>query len=107
MAAALAILGTACRGFTSGKDQPVAIEFAGARDSIKVGDTVFVPVRVLNRDGDSIPGSPISLTPLDPDTLAVDSARQAVIGLKPGPGRIVATSGSLRSNPFRILVSAP
>lgn len=107
MAAAIAILGTACRGLTSGKDQPVAIEFVGARDTVKVGDTVFVPVRILNRDGDSIPGAPIALTSLNPDTLQVDSARQSVIGVRPGPARIVANSGALRSDPFRITVKTP
>lgn len=104
MAWAIVILGAACKGFTEANDQPVAIEFVGAPDTVAVGDTAFVPVRVLNRAGDSIPGAPITLTSLNPDTLGVDSATQSVFGKLPGPARIVAASGSLRSSPFAIRV---
>lgn len=104
MAWALVILGSACKGFTEGRDQPVAIEFVGVPDTIAVGDTVPVPVRVLNRAGDSILGAPIRLTSLNPDTLGIDSASQSVVGLMPGPARIVARSGSLPSSPLRIAV---
>lgn len=104
MAWALVILGSACKGFTEGRDQPVAIEFVGVPDTVAVDSTVFVPVRVLNRSGDSIPGAPIRLTSLDTLTLGVDSASQSVIGLVAGPARIVASSGSLQSSPFRITV---
>ena len=105
MAWALVILGSACKGFTEGSDQPVAIEFVGAPDSLAVNDTAFVPVRVLNRAGDSIPGAPVVLTSLTPDTLGVDTAGQAVIGRLPGPGRLVARSGPLTSNPLLIRVT--
>lgn len=105
MAWALVILGSACKGLTEGRDQPVAIEFiSGADTAVAVGDTVFVPLRVLNRAGDSIPGAPVVLTSLNPDTLGVDSASQSVIGLLPGPARIVARSGTLVSSPFPIRV---
>ncbi len=104
MAWALVILGSACKGFTEGRDQPVAIEFVGVPDSIAVGDTMPVPVRVLNRAGDSIPGAPVTLTSLNPDTLGVDSASQSVFGLLPGPAKIVARSGALLSSPFNIRV---
>ena len=98
------ILGSACKGFTEGRDQPVAIEFVGVPDSIAANDTVPVPVRVLNRAGDSIPGAPVVLTSLNPDTLGVDSAGRSVIGLLPGPARIVARSGPLASSPYSIRV---
>jgi hypothetical protein len=102
---ALVILGSACKGFTEGRDQPVAIEFISASDTaVAVDDTVFVPVRVLNRAGESIPGAPVLLTSLNPDTLGVDSASQSVFGRRPGPARIVARSGPLTSNPFSIRV---
>jgi hypothetical protein len=61
-------------------------------------------VLVLNRSGDSIPGAPVALVPLNPDTMGIDSARQAVIGLVIGTGRVLARSGELRSDPFTILV---
>ena len=64
-------------------------------------------VRVFDRGGDSIPGAAIRLVVLDTTFLAVDSADQAVVGLSPGTGaRIVAMSGSLRSDPLAIQVLA-
>jgi hypothetical protein len=97
---------TACEGLTGG-DRPVAIEFVGAPESVAVGERRFVPVRVLNGAGDSIPGARIVLTSLNPDTLAVDSAAQSVVGIRPGAARIVAAAGSLVSHPFRIVVTTP
>ena len=107
VAGALALAaGASCSGIVSG-DEPVAIEFVAPPDTVLVDDTVVMNVRVLNRAGDSIPGAPVRLIALNPDTLAVDSALQAVIGRAPGPGRVVAWSGSLPSDPFRIIVVAP
>jgi hypothetical protein len=60
---------------------------------------------VLNRSGDSIPGAPILLTSLNPDTLGIDTTRQSVIGIIAGLGRVVASSGNLRSEPFRIVIT--
>jgi hypothetical protein len=105
--AAAWILVAACSGLTSSASTPVAIEFVEPPDTVAVGDTVPLHIRVLNRDGDSIPGAPVLLFSLDPDTLGVDSARLAVVGVAPGPGRVVARSGELSSNPFRIIVTAP
>jgi hypothetical protein len=104
VALALVIVGYSCKGFTESGSQPVAIEFVGAPDTVAVDSTVFIPVRVLNRAGDSIPGAPVSLISLNPDTLGIDSTGRSVIGLLPGPARIVAASGSLQSSPFRITV---
>ncbi|MDP3774752.1 MAG: hypothetical protein Q8Q85_10855 [Gemmatimonadales bacterium] len=103
MALALVIVGYSCKGFTESSSQPVAIEFVGAPDTVAVDSTVFVPVRVLNRSGDSIPGAPIALTSLDTLT-RIDGTGRSVIGLFPGPARIVAASGSLQSSPLRITV---
>jgi len=82
----------------------VAIQIVNKPDSIHVGDTVFIHVRALNRSGDSIPGAPITLDVENPDTIGVDTARQAVIGRAVGAGRVVAKSGNLPSDPFTILV---
>jgi hypothetical protein len=80
---------------------PVAVQFVQPPDSMHVGDTVVLHVRVLNRAGDSIPGAPVSLFSLD-TLMAVDSARFAVIAKYVGTGHIVARSGSLPSDPLPI-----
>jgi hypothetical protein len=67
-------------------------------------DTVIVAVRVRNRAGDTIPGAPVRLASLTPDTVAIDSADLGLIGVQPGPGRVVALAGSLASDPLRITV---
>jgi len=100
-----------CTGFTSG-DDPIAIELVAPPDTLRLGDTVVVRVRVLNRSGDSIPGAPVAIISLTPDTIGVDSARQAVFVVAApasgsGSGRIAARSGDLLSDPFRIIVPAP
>lgn len=98
--------GAACSGAFAGND-PVAIEFVAPPDTLHVGDTTAVHVRVLDRAGDSVPGAPVRLVSLNPDTLGVDTLRQAVIGKAVGPGRLVAWSANLASDPFRIIVVAP
>ena len=93
-----------CRGLVSGDSTPVAVQVVAPPDSILVGDTIPIDVRVLNRSGDSIPGAPVALVSLNPDTIGVDSARLAVVGLAKGPGQVIAKTGSLPSQPFRIIV---
>ena len=93
-----------CRGLVSGDSTPVAVQVVAPPDTILVGDTIPIDVRVLNRSGDSIPGAPVALVSLNPDTIGVDSARLAVVGLAAGPGQVIAKAGSLPSQPFRIIV---
>jgi hypothetical protein len=81
---------------------PVAVQFVQPPDSMHVGDTLVLRVRVLNRAGDSIPGAPVALVALNPDTMDVDTARFAVIAKIVGTGRVVAKSGSLPSDPLPI-----
>lgn len=59
---------------------------------------------MLNRGGDSIVGAPVVLDTQNPDTIGIDTARQAVIGRSVGPGRVLASSGDLHSDLFTILV---
>jgi hypothetical protein len=99
--------GAACSAITGDSDQPVALEFVAPPDTVLVGETAFVAVRVLNRAGDSIPGADVSLLALNPDTLDVVPDTTLVVGVAPGPGRIVAASAGLRSEPFRIIVKSP
>ncbi len=96
-----------CRGFLSDDATAVAVRVIAPPDSIAVGDTIPLTVEALNRSGDVIPGAPVILATLTPDTLGIDSARLAVIGLMPGPGDALAGVGSLRTAPFRIVVYTP
>jgi hypothetical protein len=91
----------ACEGLTSGGNVPVAVQFVQPPDSMHVGDTVVLLVRVLNRAGDSIPGAPVSLFSVD-SLMTVDSARFAVVAKFVGTGHVVAKSGSLPSDPLPI-----
>ena len=100
-------LAAACTGLTGGDSEAVAIEFVAPPDTITVNETTVVNVRVLNRSGDSIPGAAWVLLSLSPDTIGIDSARHAVIGLMAGAGRILARTGDLPSAPFRIVVKQP
>lgn len=103
LAACVLLPPTACQGLTSGESVPVAVQFVQPPDSMHVGDTVVIHVRVLNRSGDSIPGAPVSLFSVD-SLLAVDTARFAVVARFPGTGRVVARSGSLPSDPLPIAI---
>ena len=104
LAAACCFLALACEGLTSAADKPVAIEIVDPPDTVAVGDTAAVHVRVLNRDGDSIVGAAVSLVSLTPDTLGVDNSRIAVVGRMAGPGRAIAVAGNLPSAPFPVVV---
>ncbi len=78
-----------------------------AGPSVEEHDTLRLTVRVLDRAGDSLPGAPVRLIALDTLYLRVDSADQAVIGLRDTTvARVVAVSGSLRSDPLVIQVLA-
>lgn len=92
----------ACQGLTSSPSTAYAIVIVAPPDSLGIGDTIVIHARALNRSGDTIAGAPLKLISLDPDTMGVDTARFAVVGLIPGSGRAIVTSGALRSNPFLI-----
>ena len=93
-----------CQGLVSGDSTPVAVQVVAPPDTILVGDTIPIDVRVLNRSGDSIPGAPVALVSLNPDTIGIDTASLAVVGIAAGPGQVIAKAGSLPSQPFRIIV---
>ena len=97
LAAACCFWALSCEGFTSADDRPVAIQVDPLPDSILINDTVLVHARALNRSGDSIPGAPIELLALNPDTLGVDPARIAIFGVSTGTGRFVARAGNIPS----------
>ena len=87
---------------------PVAIEFVTQPNPfVEVHDTLPLAVRVLDRGGDSIPGALISLVIIDTAFLRLDSAQNAVIGRDTAASaRVVAISGSLRSDPLTLRVPA-
>lgn len=93
-----------CQGLTSSDAKAVAIEVVAPPDSLHVNDTIAIHVRVLNRNGDSIPSAPVRLVSLTPDTLGIDSSRTAIVGIHVGPGKFVAFSGSLPSVPIAVIV---
>ncbi len=110
VACALAVLGTAigCTGVTGDANAPIAIEiFTSSQPPIILQefDTLPLKVRVLNRAGDTLAGAPVRLASLTPDTVGVDSARLAIFGIAPGPGRVLAISGSLASDPLAVIVT--
>jgi hypothetical protein len=106
LAAACCVLALSCEGFTAGSNEAIAVQLVNPPDTILVNDTVVIQVRVLNRSGDSIPGAPVAIHSLAPDTLGVDSARMAIVGLKPGRANFVAVarSSNLPSAPFPVVV---
>ncbi len=108
VACALAVLGTSCASITGDATAPVAVEFVLPAFSqsltVQEFDTVPIGVRVLDRAGDSIPGAAVRLISFNPDTLAVDSVHFALIGVAPGPARVVAIAGELQSSPLSVTV---
>jgi hypothetical protein len=80
---------------------------AQANPFVEVNDTLPLVVRVLDRGGESLPGAPVSLVVIDTAFLGLDSAHNAVIGRAPAASaKVVAVSGSLRSDPFALRVPA-
>lgn len=107
VACALAVLGTSCASITGDANAPVAIEFVLSHappDTVEEFDTATIGVRVRAKSGDIIPGAPVQLVSLDPDTLGIDSAGLGLIGKVPGHARVVAISGSLHSVPLAVTV---
>jgi hypothetical protein len=112
-ACALAALAWGCKGVTADANAPVAIEFLTPQAppvQLEELDTIVIGVRVRNQSGDTIPGAPIQLVALPTDTfptVGVDTAlHYGLVGLRAGPGRVIAISGSLQSDPLGVSVSA-
>lgn len=106
----LAALVWGCQGVTAKANAPVAIEFVTPTVPpvlVEEFDTAVIGVRVRDQSGDTIPGAPIQLVSLDPDTVSVDSAlHYGLVGVKAGAGRVIAISGSLQSDPLGVTVTA-
>jgi len=108
VACGLAIPAVACTHLTTDSRAPVAIEFSALPNPyVEVGDTLRLHVRVLDRAGDSIPDADVRIAVVDTAYLALDSADRAVIGRAPASAaRVVALSGTVRSDTFSVRVPA-
>lgn len=73
---------------------------------IDVGDTTHAHGVALNGRGDSAAAT-LVWTALDSTILVVDSLAGTAVGVSPGPGRLVARVGALRSNPAVVTILAP
>jgi len=108
VACALAVLGTHCSSIAGDAKAPLAIEFVlphfTSTLTVQEFDTVPIVVHVLDHAGDTVPGAPVRMMSLNPDTLAADSLPLRLIGLRPGPARVIASSGNLRSDPLAVTV---
>jgi hypothetical protein len=94
-----------CKSFSPDFDAVVAIEVI-VPDSgrVEVGDTLHPRARALNGRGDSTAATFV-WSALD-TSLQVDSLTGATLGHSLGSGRLLARSGTLRSNPVTIAVQA-
>ena len=107
MACALTVLGAGCQGYSTDFSTPVAIAIVTTRVPplrLEDDDTLRVGVTVLDRAGDSVPGTHVRMISLDPDTVAVDSLTFAITAVRPGTGRVIALAGDLQSVPLVITV---
>ena len=73
---------------------------------IDVGDTTHPRGVALNGRGDSTAAT-LVWSALDSTITVVDSLAGTAVGASPGPGRLVARVGALRSNPAVVTVLAP
>lgn len=94
----------ACTSLTPDFDQVVAIEVI-VPDSgrVEVGDTLHPRARALNGRGDSADAT-FTWSALDTTLQVVDPLTGATLGRFAGTGRLVASSGTLRSSPVPITV---
>lgn len=95
----------ACKALSPDFDAVIAIEVTIPDSVIGVGDTTHPTGLALNGRGDSTAAT-LVWSALD-TTLTVDSLTGAAVGVSPGPGRLIARVGGLRSNPAVITVLAP
>jgi len=109
VACALAVLGTRCASISGDSTTPLAIEIVlphfTSSFTVQEFDTVPIDVRVRNRAGDTIPGASVQVVSFAPDTLAVDTQPLALIGVRPGHARVIASSGGLQSDPLVVTVA--
>jgi hypothetical protein len=98
LAASAVIAGAACKALSPDFDAVIAIDVALPDSVIEIGDTTHPKGAAIDGRGDSTPAT-LVWTALDTTIRVVDSLSGAAVGVSPGPGRLVARVGALRSNP--------
>ena len=85
-----------CSGLTETQGGVVGIEVGvPGPDSVEVGEAIQLTAKPLNKDGDSV-AAPVTWLSADA-TATIDPATGVLTGVSPGPARIQAAVGSLRS----------
>lgn len=85
-----------CSGLTETQGGVVGIEIGvPGPDSVEVGESIQLTVKPINKDGDSV-AAPVTWLSADA-TATIDQASGVLTGVSPGPARIQASVGSLRS----------
>jgi hypothetical protein len=85
-----------CSGLTESEGGVVGIEIGvPGPDSVEVGESIQLTVKPINKNGDSV-AAPVAWISAD-TTATIDPASGVLTGVSPGPARIQASVGSLRS----------
>lgn len=85
-----------CSGLTESEGGVVGIEVGvPGPDSVEVGEAIQLTVKPINKDGDSV-AAPVTWLSAD-TTATIDPSSGLLTGVSPGPARIQAAVGSLRS----------
>jgi hypothetical protein len=103
LAASAVIAGAACKALSPDFDAVIAISVALPDSVLDIGDTTHPTGAAIDGRGDSTPAT-LVWTALDTTIRVVDSLSGAAVGVSPGPGRLLARVGALRSNPVVVTV---
>jgi hypothetical protein len=97
----------ACSSLDPDFDEVIALEVVDPDSGfIERGDTLYPRARALNGRGDSVEAA-VTWATLDTAILEVDASTGAARGKAVGPARILANSGTLRSNLIPVAVQPP
>ncbi|HET9708747.1 MAG TPA: hypothetical protein VFP39_10640 [Gemmatimonadales bacterium] len=88
----------ACKALSPDFDAVIAIDVALPDSVIEIGDTTYPKGSAIDGRGGPAQAT-LVWTALDTTIRVVDSLSGAAVGVSPGPGRLVARVGALRSNP--------
>jgi len=97
LAASAVLAGVACKALSPDFDAVIAIDVSLKDSVIDIGDTTRPSGFAINGRGDSTAAT-LVWSALDTTIRVVDSSTGATIGVSPGPGRLIARVGALRSN---------
>lgn len=99
-------VGAGCSNLAEVEGGVVSLEVtAPSPATVEVNESLQLSARALNRAGEEV-AAPIVWSVAD-TTLAVDPSAGIITGVAPGPGRVLASVGSLRSGVLTFSVLAP